>query len=302
MTRRTILISLLAVAASGVFANPSFNYTIEPSGLDGSVYREATSRFQLSSSDTSFSLVDTGTQRVLGTTPSKGKPTIIVATGVIRKEALSEREAAGYLADTRFLTMDSPEIRGVMEKLPHAPDPVASVERFVYGHITDKTIGIPLIPADQIYRTRRGDCTEHSVLAVALLRSLGIPARALVGVYLADNFNGKNDVFVYHMWVEAYMKGRWRLTDATRPGKTAANRYIAFAYHNLKTDAPLPYLRAISAIQDLTIRYCAGGSCKMPNDQVTAPAPFCILAHESRSDTVLLSTYRSSVESVSTQK
>jgi hypothetical protein len=57
------------------------------------------------------------------------------------------------------------------------------------------------------------------------------------------------------MWAEAIVKGRWILVDATRPGEKQLNRYIAFTYHNLKTEAPLPYLRAISSIQDLVVEY-----------------------------------------------
>jgi transglutaminase-like putative cysteine protease len=120
------------------------------------------------------------------------------------------------------------------------------------------------VPAPQVYRMRRGDCTEHSVLAVALLRRIGIPARAIMGMYLADEFLGKKNVFVYHMWVEAWWKGNWRTVDATRPGVRDLNRYIALAWHNLKAEAPLPYLRAISAIQDLTIEYLGGSLPKAP--------------------------------------
>jgi hypothetical protein len=74
-------------------------------------------------------------------------------------------------------------------------------------------------------------------------------------MYLAGAFRGKRDVFVYHMWVEAYRGGAWQLVDAANPGPKSLNRYIAFARHSLKTEMPLSYLRAVSAIQDLTVAY-----------------------------------------------
>lgn len=256
MTRRPVLIALMALSAATLHADLPFDFTITPANLDGTVYRERVSHFSLSSPDGGFTLPLTGTQAVLKCLREKGKTVIVIRTGLSREETLAERDAAASLEDTRFLTLDSPGIRAVSSRLRGAADPIEAVEQFVHGHIAEKKPGIPLIPAKEVLRIRRGDCTEHSVLAAALLRSLAVPARALVGVYLAEEFMGKKDVFVYHMWVEAYRDGRWRIVDATRPGGRATNRYIAFALHNLKTETPLPYLRAIGAVQGLSIRYC----------------------------------------------
>jgi hypothetical protein len=68
-------------------------------------------------------------------------------------------------------------------------------------------------------------------------------------------FMGKKNVFVYHMWVEAWHNGRWTLVDPSWPGEKHCNRYIAFAYHNLKTEMPLSFLKALSEIQDLRAEY-----------------------------------------------
>jgi len=127
------------------------------------------------------------------------------------------------------------------------------VERFVHGHISEKTFGIPLIPAPAVYRGRAGDCTEHTVLAVALLRRMGIPARAVVGMIYSEEFEGMRDVYVFHMWAEAFHRGQWVLVDATRPGAKQPSRYIAFTYHNLKSEAPLAYLGALSALKNLRV-------------------------------------------------
>jgi hypothetical protein len=57
------------------------------------------------------------------------------------------------------------------------------------------------------------------------------------------------------MWVEALKDGRWILVDATRPHDFYPNRYIALAYHNLMTEMPIDYLRAVSAIQEMKITF-----------------------------------------------
>ena len=112
---------------------------------------------------------------------------------------------------------------------------------------------MPLIPAALILKSKAGDCTEHSVLTIAILRSLKIPSRAVVGLILSEKFLTEENVFVYHMWVEAYENDRWVLVDSTRPDSINHNRYIALCYHSLKTEAPMEYLSAMSTVQNLNI-------------------------------------------------
>ncbi len=251
----SIFILIFILFTTTLHAADPFNYTIKVKNFKPSIYSEKTSRYRIESSDTEFTLIETTNQKIVKQRIGNRKKTIDIETGLIHRASTTIEELSGFLKDTRFLSLSSPEISGAAAKLHDSEDPVRAVEEFVYRHISDKTLGIPIIPASQIYRMKRGDCTEHSVLAVALLRKLGVPARAVAGMYLADEFMGKRNVFVYHMWVEAFWKGRWLLVDATRPGEEKLNRYIAFAYHSLKAEAPLPYLRAISAIQDLTVTY-----------------------------------------------
>ncbi|HNX49684.1 MAG TPA: transglutaminase-like domain-containing protein [Thermoanaerobaculaceae bacterium] len=57
---------------------------------------------------------------------------------------------------------------------------------------------------------RVGDCNEHTVLAVALLRAAGLPARAAIGVVWSEDLDG----FGYHAWPEVWL-GRWVWMDPT---------------------------------------------------------------------------------------
>jgi hypothetical protein len=231
-------------------------YTVKCLNVQKDIYTEHASWYTLSSTDRNFSLPETPFQRVLRvvTADEKVVITIVSGEGNHRDQSVSPSS----LQNTRFLNTDNREIQRLSERFRHSSTPLADIERFVFNHIVHKKIGIPIIPARDILRMRSGDCTEHSILTIALLRAQGIPARAAVGMILTESFAGMEDVFVFHMWVEAFANGRWVLIDSTRPARKKANRYITFSYHHLKTEMPLSYLSAIAAIKNLTVTYLKG--------------------------------------------
>ncbi|MEM9108577.1 MAG: transglutaminase-like domain-containing protein [Planctomycetota bacterium] len=93
-------------------------------------------------------------------------------------------------------------------------------KRYVTRHLTGVSLSVGDGSASQAARTREGDCTEASVLLAALLRANGIPSRCVNGlVYSEDEFVGQEDVFVYHMWTQAWIggedgKGYWLDLDS----------------------------------------------------------------------------------------
>lgn len=60
--------------------------------------------------------------------------------------------------------------------------------------------------AREVLDNREGDCSEHTVLFVALCRASGIPARAVVGIMYGGG------IFAYHMWPEVFV-GDWVALD-----------------------------------------------------------------------------------------
>ena len=248
-----ILLALLPFLPA--FSNDPFNYFVEVKNFKEHILSENVSRFRLSSSAGDFTLIETYYQKITKRYEKDAIKKLAIRTGATDLTVSPNEPSKEYLINTRYLNLDSPEINQAVKQLKNPGSGIRSVEDYVYAQISDKLLGIPMLPANQIIKIRRGDCTEHSVLSVAILRKLGIPARAVAGMYLADSFRGRKNIFVYHMWAEAFYKGKWRLVDATMPGKKHLNRYIAFAYHNLKTEAPLSYLRAISSIQNFSVEY-----------------------------------------------
>ena len=76
---------------------------------------------------------------------------------------------------------------------------------WVFLNIEKAALSVP--NALEVLKNRSGDCNEHAVLTVALLRAAGIPARSEAGlVYLRGRF-------YYHAWCVFYIN-RWITADA----------------------------------------------------------------------------------------
>ena len=71
-----------------------------------------------------------------------------------------------------------------------------------------------------------GDCTEHAVLVVALMRAAGIPARVVDGIVFASDRGGQG-MAGYHAWAEIWL-GQWIGVDATVDETGTSARYLNF--------------------------------------------------------------------------
>jgi len=103
------------------------------------------------------------------------------------------------------------------------PDPVTvagQLARSVHASLRKEvTFSIP--SALQVLENLSGDCNEHTVLFVALARSVGLPARAAVGlVYLEGSF-------FYHAWPEVWL-GEWVALDPTLGQIPAGAAHLRF--------------------------------------------------------------------------
>jgi len=108
----------------------------------------------------------------------------------------------------------------------------ADIERYLstnFRYVADpSTIGRRMTVDDFLLRERRGHCEYFAAGMVALLTSLGTPAR-IVGGFYGGKLNPLTGYFVVrredaHAWVEAYDGAVWRTFDPTppslRPGNT----------------------------------------------------------------------------------
>lgn len=105
------------------------------------------------------------------------------------------------------------------------------INRWVYDSLK-KTITIGVPSALATLRAGRGDCNEHTQLAVALARAAGIPARVAAGLAFLD---GK---FYYHAWPEIWLE-RWVAIDPTFGQFPADAAHLRFTVGGLGRQAEL---------------------------------------------------------------
>lgn len=171
-------------------------------------------------------LPSTGSQRVERIDESTLRVTIDAT--MPNAPGAEESDAARYTKASPMANSNDPVIREIaaaaVAKLPEGATPAQKAEslrRATHDFIDAKNLGVGFASASEVARTRTGDCTEHGVFLVALLRAQGIPARAAAGLIYADQFAGSKNIFGYHMWTQALLETqngpRWVDLDATLP-------------------------------------------------------------------------------------
>jgi transglutaminase-like putative cysteine protease len=109
--------------------------------------------------------------------------------------------------DVRVRNLASRVTRGMIDPWEKA----SAINKWVHQNVRDKNFKVAFAGAGEVARNLRGDCTEHSVLAAAMCRAVGVPSRVVVGLIYVDRLDG----FGYHMWVEAFVNDRWVALDPT---------------------------------------------------------------------------------------
>ena len=113
----------------------------------------------------------------------------------------------------------------------------------MYTHVKDEYVA-SFSNAMEALKSGRGDCTEHSILFVALARAVGIPARSAVGIAYWPIGEG----FGWHAWAEVKIGDRWYAVDPTW------NQPIADATHiKLAVGGPAEQARIVMLLGSLKV-------------------------------------------------
>jgi hypothetical protein len=120
------------------------------------------------------------------------------------------KEITAFLKPTPFIQSDHPLIKAQVDKIIKPSDTSEQKARrivnWVYRNIEKKPV-LSVPNALEVLKNKVGDCNEHSVLTVALLRAAGIPAQIEAGlVYLHGRF-------YWHAWNVLYLD-KWITADA----------------------------------------------------------------------------------------
>ena len=173
-----------------------------------------------------------------------------------KKEVAEEIDLKPFLSSSVYLDTDDLLIQKLAKKgkgKAKTPKEIAKkLTKFVFRYMTNKNYGVGFATASEVARNKEGDCTEHSMLLAALGRALGIPTRVVTGLVYADEFEGKKDVLVYHMWTQFYLDGEWVNLDAALGlVKCPADR-ITFTVDSMQEDtmdSVIPLLELINNLE-----------------------------------------------------
>ena len=144
----------------------------------------------------------------------RAAPPTAAEAGQLPLRGTPPQELARYLASSPLVQFQDPAFDGLIRRMALPPglsrwDLARRVNTFVFEWITEKDFTVGFASALEVCHQPRGDCTEHGVLAVALLRKLGVPARGVTG------WVGLGELLGLHFWVEVRLMDRWVPIDPT---------------------------------------------------------------------------------------
>lgn len=123
---------------------------------------------------------------------------------------IKDAQVQDQLRPTTFIQSDQPgfaaAVKTIIDGETNAWKAAKKIAIWVRDTMTPN-YNIGFATAREVLENPQGDCSEHTVLTVALCRAAGLPARAAVGIMYADG------IFAYHMWPEVFI-GRWIGLDA----------------------------------------------------------------------------------------
>jgi len=193
----------------------AYSTIIRPNVAWASPYQITRVRFRLSGLEREKFLrfpFDDGSQQLV----QVGDDFVVVQTNSLvfkEKRALAlpikEEKIQSYLQPTTFCQSDDPQIQNVARDIigdeRNSWRAAKLIARWV-NQALQPNYDVGFASAREVLKARQGDCSEFTVLTVALCRAVGIPARAAVGIMSAGG------LFAYHMWPEVYV-GRWLNLD-----------------------------------------------------------------------------------------
>jgi transglutaminase-like putative cysteine protease len=141
----------------------------------------------------------------------------------------SSEDTKELLAPTPTIDSDHAEIRKLAAKwvagTPGVYAASVKISENVYG-LLKKVYGASRDRASEVLRSGQGDCTEHTLLFLALARAAGIPARGVYGLVYARYQDGIPALY-WHAWAEVKSGDEWISLDPTFGQPVADATHIA---------------------------------------------------------------------------
>ena len=160
-------------------------------------------------------------------------------------------ELEKYLSSTVYVEADHPDIQAkaleIIDGVTNSWSAAKKLCKWVYKSIEEKGLSGGYNTSLTTLKTLSGDCTEHTVLLLAMARSVGIPARICAGLVFAK------DAFYYHFWPEVYV-GTWVQMDPTFGQMVADANHILLQGGILESGTMVEYTEGVfSTLNQLEI-------------------------------------------------
>ena len=147
-----------------------------------------------------------------------------------------------FLAASAYIQVDHPDIQAKAEEIlgteVNSWRASEKLCQWVYASINDKKMSGGFSSSLTTLESLSGDCTEHTVLFIALARAAGIPARICSGIVFA------RDAFYYHFWPEVYV-GRWVQMDPTLDQVVADANHIQLGGGIMESDNLIEFAEGV---------------------------------------------------------
>jgi hypothetical protein len=178
----------------------------------------------------------------------------IKSLGPLDGEPVAGEVDAAFTKPNAIVTSDDVRVRSLATRITRGLiDPwekVTAINKWVAQNVRDKNFKVAFAAASEVARNLSGDCTEHSVLAAALCRAVGIPSRVAIGLIYVDELEG----FGYHMWDEVFVNNRWVAIDPSFDQTTVDAVHIKLSDTSLEGVAPFEaFLPVVSVVNRLSI-------------------------------------------------
>ncbi|RKU36281.1 hypothetical protein C6495_04030 [Candidatus Poribacteria bacterium] len=192
----------------------------------------------------SNAVMSTAMQQLEVTSEQTGKLSIQIST--VDAESCPDLpiqdEESAFLGSSAYIQTGHPEILAkaleILAGETNSWRAAKQLNQWVYTAITDKELSGGYNSSLTTLGSRSGDCTEHTVLFIALARSVGIPARICSGIIFSQ------DAFYYHFWPEVYV-GRWVQTDPTLGQTLADANHIQLGGSTVESDTLLEFAEGV---------------------------------------------------------
>lgn len=200
-------------------------------------------------------IIKTNNQQILNSENGNSGTLTIEKAAVDEKNCpklpIQSPELEKYLSSTVYVESEHPDIHAQALEVIDGEDnswlAAKKLSKWVYKSIDEKGLSGGYSTSLSTLKTLSGDCTEHTVLLIAMARSVGIPARICAGLVFAK------DAFYYHFWPEVYV-GTWVQIDPTFGQVVADANHILLQGGMLESGTMVEYTEGVfSTLNQLEI-------------------------------------------------